>query len=160
RKDFTVVAPPNLLRGPATDAPYLASFLESIAGPIVLVAHSYGGLLAPHAATRHAHLKGLVSIHPFPPHDRDAPGETPARGTACVNNSALNLVPSGGGVDLYLRWEANPGPPSYPGFIDCFANGVDRDEAAVLFAGQRPAAPAQFTEPSGPPAWKTIPSWS
>jgi pimeloyl-ACP methyl ester carboxylesterase len=25
---------------------------------------------------------------------------------------------------------------------------------------QRPAAPAQFTEPSGPPAWKTIPSWS
>jgi pimeloyl-ACP methyl ester carboxylesterase len=25
---------------------------------------------------------------------------------------------------------------------------------------QRPAAAAQFAEPSGPPAWKTIPSWS
>ena len=49
---------------------------------------------------------------------------------------------------------------SYPGYMECFANGVDRDEAAVLFATQRPAAPAQFTEPSGPPAWKTIPSWS
>jgi pimeloyl-ACP methyl ester carboxylesterase len=58
---------------------------------------------------------------------------------------------------LYLRWQANA---SYPGFRECFANGVDRDEAAVLFDTQRPAAPAQFTEPSGPPAWKTIPSWS
>jgi hypothetical protein len=33
RKGFTVVAPPNLLSGPATDAPYLASFLESVPGP-------------------------------------------------------------------------------------------------------------------------------
>ena len=51
RKDFTVVAPPNLLRGPATDAPYLASYLKSIPGPIVLVAHSYGGFVATNAAT-------------------------------------------------------------------------------------------------------------
>ncbi len=42
-RGYTVVAPPNLLRGPATDAPYLASYLQSISGPIVLVAHSYGG---------------------------------------------------------------------------------------------------------------------
>src|SRR5262249_5811120 len=47
---FTVVAPPNLLRGPATDAPYLASFLKSISGPIVLVAHSYGGVVPPEPA--------------------------------------------------------------------------------------------------------------
>jgi pimeloyl-ACP methyl ester carboxylesterase len=66
-------------------------------------------------------------------------------------------VPYAGGLDLYLRWEAN-GP--YPGFRECFANGVDRKEAAILAATQRPAGAAQFTEPSGPPAWKTIPSWS
>ena len=48
----------------------------------------------------------------------------------------------------------------YQGFAECFANGVDREQAAVLAAVQRPAAAAQFTEPSGPPAWKTIPSWS
>jgi pimeloyl-ACP methyl ester carboxylesterase len=80
-----------------------------------------------------------------------------ARGRSCVTNDALNLVPYDGGVDLYLRWEEHL---SYPGFSDCFANGVPRAEAAVLAATQRPAAPAQFTEPSGPPAWKTIPSWS
>jgi pimeloyl-ACP methyl ester carboxylesterase len=60
-------------------------------------------------------------------------------------------------VDLYLRWEANP---PYPGFTECFANGVRPKDAAVLAAVQRPAAAAQFIEPSGPPAWKTIPSWS
>src|SRR5262249_47832419 len=50
--------------------------------------------------------------------------------------------------------------PPYPGFAERFANGVDREDAAVLAAMQRPAAAAEFVEPSGPPAWKTIPSWS
>jgi pimeloyl-ACP methyl ester carboxylesterase len=157
RKGFTVVAPPNLLRGPVTDAPYLASYLKSIPGPIVLVAHSYGGFVATNAATGNDNVKGLVYIDAFAPDEGETAGELVERGHSCVNGDALNLVPYEGGVDLYLRWEANL---TYPGFIECFANGVDREEAAVLAAMQRPAAPAQFTEPSGPPAWKTIPSWS
>jgi pimeloyl-ACP methyl ester carboxylesterase len=157
RKGFTVVAPPNLLRGPATDAPYLASYLKSISGPIVLVAHSYGGFVATNAATGNANVKALVYIDAFAPDEGETAGELVARGNSCVGEPAFNLVPFDGGVDLYLRWEAN-GP--YPGFTECFANGVNRKEAAVLAATQRPAAPAQFGEPSGPPAWKTIPSWS
>jgi pimeloyl-ACP methyl ester carboxylesterase len=156
-KGFTVVAPPNLLRGPATDAPYLASYLQSLPGPIVLVAHSYGGFVATNAATGNDNVKALVYIDAFAPDEGETAGELVARGHSCVDESALNAVPYDGGVDLYLRWEANA---PYPGFIECFANGVNPDEAAVLFAIQRPAAPAQFTEPSGPPAWKTIPSWS
>jgi pimeloyl-ACP methyl ester carboxylesterase len=156
RKGFTAVAPPNLLRGPATDAPYLASYLRSITGPIVLVAHSYGGFVATNAATGNANVKALVYIDAFAPDEGETAGELVARGGSCVG-SAFNVVPYDGGVDLYLPWEARG---SYPGFIDCFANGVDRAEAAVLAAEQRPAAPAQFAEPSGPPAWKTIPSWS
>ena len=42
----------------------------------------------------------------------------------------------------------------------CFANGVNPRDAAVLAAAQRPAAIEQLFEPSGLPAWKTIPSWS
>jgi pimeloyl-ACP methyl ester carboxylesterase len=156
RKGFTVVAPPNLLRGPVTDAPYLASYLKSIPGPIVLVAHSYGGFVATNAATGNGSIKALVYIDAFAPDEGETAGELVARGGSCVG-SAFNVVPYDGGVDLYLPWEASA---SYPGFSECFANGVDRDEAAVLFATQRPAAPAQFSEPSGPPAWKTIPSWS
>jgi pimeloyl-ACP methyl ester carboxylesterase len=157
RKGFTVAAPPNLLRGPATDAPYLASYLKSISGPIVLVAHSYGGFVATNAATGNPNVKALVYVDAFAPAEGETTGELVARGHSCVDESALNVVPYPGGVDLYLRWDANP---PYPGFADCFANGVDRDETVSLFAMQRPAAPAQFTEPSGPPAWKTIPSWS
>src|SRR5262249_32165578 len=51
RKGFTVVAPPNPLRGPTSDAAYIASFLQTVPGPIVLVAHSYGGFVATNAAT-------------------------------------------------------------------------------------------------------------
>ena len=32
-RGFTAVAPPNLLRGPAADGPYLARYLHSISGP-------------------------------------------------------------------------------------------------------------------------------
>jgi pimeloyl-ACP methyl ester carboxylesterase len=156
-RGFTVVAPPNLLRGPATDAPYLASYLQSISGPIVLVAHSYGGFVTTNAATGNANIKALVYIDSFMPDEGEIAGALVARAGSCIDESALNAVPYDGGVDLYLRWEANP---PYPGFVDCFANGVGLDEARVLAAAQRPAAVAQFTEPSGSPAWKTIPSWS
>ncbi|MEU6782916.1 alpha/beta fold hydrolase [Nonomuraea angiospora] len=37
-----VVAPPNPLRGLASDAAYIASVAAQIGGPVVLVGHSYG----------------------------------------------------------------------------------------------------------------------
>jgi pimeloyl-ACP methyl ester carboxylesterase len=156
-RGFTVVAPPNPLRGPSTDAPYLASFLQTIPGPIVLVAHSYGGFVITNAATGNANVKALVYIDAFVP---DA-GQTLvdlAVGSCVDPATALNAVPTPGGViDLYLRSEANP---PYTGFSECFANGVSRKQAAVLAAAQRPAALDQFGQPSGPPAWEAIPSWS
>jgi pimeloyl-ACP methyl ester carboxylesterase len=157
RKDFTVVAPPNLLRGPATDAPYLASYLQSISGPIVLVAHSYGGFVITNAATGNPNVKALVYIDGLMPDEGETAGDLVVGSGSCVDDNATNAVPFDGGVDLYLRWEAKE---TYPGFIDCFANGVRPKDAAILFAAQRPAAVAQFFEPSGTPAWKTIPSWS
>ncbi|MGH8914250.1 MAG: alpha/beta fold hydrolase [Acidimicrobiia bacterium] len=156
-RGFTVVAPPNLLRGPAADSAYLASYLETISGPIVLVAHSYGGFVITNAATGNTNVKALVYIDSFMPDEGEVLGALAADAGSCIDNSALNAVPIDGGVDLYLRWEANP---PYPGFVECFANGVEPEDAAVLAAVQRPAAAAQFVEPSGPPAWKTIPSWS
>lgn len=156
-KGFTVVAPPNLLRGPLADAAYLASYLKSIPGPIVLVAHSYGGFVITNAATGNTNVKALVYIDSFMPDEGEILGALAANSGSCIDESALNAVPHDGGVDLYLRWEANP---PYPGFTECFANGVNPKDAAVLAAAQRPAAAAQFEEPSGPPAWRTIPSWS
>src|SRR5215471_2610103 len=43
---FTVLTPPNLLHGVAGDAAYVASFLaQRTTGPVVLVGHSYGGVV-------------------------------------------------------------------------------------------------------------------
>jgi pimeloyl-ACP methyl ester carboxylesterase len=157
RRGFTVVAPPNPLRGPTSDAAYVASFLQTIPGPIVLVAHSYGGFVITNAATGNANVKALVYIDAFIP-DAGQIGADLVAGSCVDPTTAFNAVPVPGGVvDLYLRTEANQ---SYPGFAECFANGVDRNQTAVLAATQRPAAANQFVEPSGPPAWETIPSWS
>jgi pimeloyl-ACP methyl ester carboxylesterase len=156
-RGFTVVAPPNTLRGPSQDAPYLASYLQSIPGPIVLVAHSYGGFVATNAATGNPNVKALVYIDAFAPDEGETALDLLARTSSCVTDSAVNQVPFDGGVDLYLRWEANP---PYEGFRECFANGVDEGTARLLFAGQRPASAQQFVDLSGPPAWEAIESWS
>jgi pimeloyl-ACP methyl ester carboxylesterase len=64
---------------------------------------------------------------------------------------------SAGDFDTYLK--AGPDAP-YPGFARCFANGLPTSQAAVLAATQRPIAFSAGSDPSGVPAWKTIPSWS
>jgi pimeloyl-ACP methyl ester carboxylesterase len=158
QRGFTVVAPPNPLRGPATDDAYLAAYLQSIPGPIVLVGHSYGGSVITNAATGNPNVKALVYIDAFVPDVGQRLVDL--SGGSCLDpNTAFNAVLEPGGVvDVYLRVAANG---TYPGFNQCFANGVSPEKAAdVLAAVQRPAALSQLFEPSGPPAWKNIPSWS
>src|SRR5512133_122688 len=69
-RGFTVLAPPNLLRGVATDAPYVASFLaQRTSGPVVLVGHSYGGFVITNAGTGADNVKALVYVDAFIPDD-------------------------------------------------------------------------------------------
>ncbi len=158
KRGFTVTAPPNTLRGPSQDAPYLASYLRTISGPIVLVAHSYGGFVITNAARGIPNVKALVYIDAFVPDENQTlAGLLAPSGSCILSATAFNIVPFNAGVDLYLRWQANP---LYSGFRNCFANGVDEETAAVLAAGQRPASAAQLAEPSGQPAWKSIPAWA
>ena len=61
RQDFTVLTPPNLLRGVAADAAYIASFLDQrTTGAVVLVGHSYGGVVITNAGTGGGDVKALV----------------------------------------------------------------------------------------------------
>ena len=156
-RGFTVRVPANPLRGPTEDAAYIASFLNSIPGPIVLVGHSYGGFVITNAAFGNANVKALVYVDAFIPDLGQklldlSPG-------SCVGGDptkVFNFVPFPGGVDIYLQFAPNP---PYPGFAQCFANGVDREQIPVLWATQRPAGLNELLEQSGPPAWKTIPAW-
>src|SRR6476660_3911559 len=64
----TVFAPPNLLRGVAGDAAYIASFLaQRTTGPVVLVGHSYGGVVITNAGTQGGDVKALVYVDAFIP---------------------------------------------------------------------------------------------
>jgi len=153
---YTVYAPPNPLQGLTYDSAYLADFLHSISGPIVLVGHSYGGDVITNAATGDTQVKALVYVDAFAP----AQGQTLAQLLAaypgsCAEPSNLTVVPFPGAPagtgDAYITQSAFP---------SCMANELPAREAQVLAADQAPLATIALTQPSGVPAWKTIPSWA
>jgi pimeloyl-ACP methyl ester carboxylesterase len=156
RAGYTAVAPPNPLRGVAADASYLASFLKSINGPIVLVGHSYGGIVASIAAAGNQQVKALVYVDAYVP---DA-GEsvlslTSERPGSRLAPSAFNPVPfktaNGGDAALYISRAA---------FASVFASDLPPATAEVMFATQRPFANSALTEKApAAEAWKNIPSW-
>jgi len=157
-RGYNVEVPPNPLHGPTEDSAYLKSFLDTIPGPVVLVAHSYGGFVTTNAATGSTNVKALVYIDAFIPDQGDRLLDlVPNSCLAADPSKVFRQVPISGGADLYLQ--VAPNSP-YPGFAECFANGVDSETTALLAVSQRPAFANQVFETSGPPAWKTIPSWS
>jgi pimeloyl-ACP methyl ester carboxylesterase len=157
RLGYTVDVPPNPLRGVQQDSAYLRDFLSTVSGPVILVGHSYGGTVITNAATGDSQVKALVYVDAFLP----ATGETlqelnSAKPGSCVaSSSVLNQVPypgaKPGDFDTYIKQSWFPG---------CFANGLPAAEGARIAAEQRPLAASTLTEPSGVPAWKTIPSWA
>ncbi len=162
RSGFTVYAPPNPLRGLPQDSAYLHQFLTQNAAlhgqPIVLVGHSYGGAVITNAAVGAPGVRALVYVDAFIPDQGETIGAlAEAKPGSCLGNPAedFNPVPypgaPSGDVDLYIKPNLVPG---------CFATGLPASQAAVIAATQRPLAASAFTEPSGPPAWKTIPSWA
>src|SRR6266571_5729475 len=64
---YTVYVPPNPLRGMTSDSAYIASFLSTISGPIILVGHSYGGAVITNAAVGNSNVKALVYVDAFVP---------------------------------------------------------------------------------------------
>jgi pimeloyl-ACP methyl ester carboxylesterase len=165
---YTVDAPPTPLVGLASDTAYLASYLKTISGPIVLVGHSYGGMVISGAATGNPNVKGLVYVDALEPGAGESLEQlTFAKPGSCLTgggnlNNVVNLVdnPSqpAGDYDAYLK--VSPGP-DYAGFDACFATDVPTKDANVLAATQRPIALGAFTAPfSGTPAWTILPSWA
>src|SRR5690348_11872130 len=67
KRGVQVTAPANPLRGIASDTDYLASFLNQIPGPVLVVGHSYGGAVISNAATKASNVVGLVFVAAFAP---------------------------------------------------------------------------------------------
>ncbi len=152
---YTVVAPPNPLRSLSGDAAYIRAYLDTLTGPIVVVAHSYGGAIVTNAATGDPNVRALVYVDAFAPDEGQTvfqlagPDSAISADPTTVFNFVPATLPPTPTTDLYLKTSV---------FLTDFANGVPADQARVLAASQRPATLAQ-NEPSDVPAWRTIPSW-
>ncbi|WEO94759.1 alpha/beta hydrolase [Streptomyces sp. FXJ1.172] len=155
RHDIPVIAPPNPLRGLASDAAYVASVAAQIDGPVVLVGHSYGGALITVAGTTE-NVVGLVYVAAYVLEEGESLGELQGRFplSPLVSNLKQWTYPVGDGdpaVEVTIAADAFP---------SVFAADVPADVTKVLAVAQRPLAAAAFEETASAAAWKTKPSWA
>jgi pimeloyl-ACP methyl ester carboxylesterase len=154
-KGVQVTAVANPLRGISLDSAYVASVFDQIPGPVLAVGHSYGGAVISSAARGSRNVVGLVFVAAFAPDEGERLGEVTATSKDSVLNSALvpRQYPTGTGTAT--EFSLDPAKAR-----DAFAADLSDAQAALIAAVQRPVAELAFSEPSGEPAWKTLPSWA
>jgi pimeloyl-ACP methyl ester carboxylesterase len=146
------IAAANPLRGLAADAESVSDLVRTIDGPVVLVAHSYGGAVISNVAADAGEITGLVYVNGFAPDAGEdcfqLAGKFPG---SMLGEDTVRPVPrSDGTTDLYVASES---------FHDIFCPDVPAPEAARMAATQRPATQEALTEASGEhPLWKSVPS--
>jgi pimeloyl-ACP methyl ester carboxylesterase len=153
----SVLAPANPLRGVSHDAAYIASVVNQIPGPVLLVAHSYGGVVITNAAPKASNVIGLVYVAAFAPDQGETLQALAEAATDSLLGPALRPAqypPSSSadpGVEFYIDQAA---------FHDVFCADLPAETAANMAVSQRPGSAVGFGEPTGVPGWKTLPSWA
>ena len=153
---YPIIAAANPLRGLTSDAAYVRSVVDSVAGPVVLAGHSYGGTVISEAADRSPNVKALVYVASFLLDVGESTGQLAAKFPGAELGPALDAVPyplpEGGTADeLYIKQDQ---------FAKVFAADVPTEAATLMAATQRPIAAAALADPATKAAWKTIPSWN
>jgi pimeloyl-ACP methyl ester carboxylesterase len=149
---YRTVAVANPLRSVKSDGAYVRALLVTINSPVVLVGHSYGGMVISNAAAGQANVKALVFVAAFAPEAGESAGGLNSKFPGSLVGPALAppVALPGGGHDLYVQQDK---------FHNAFAPDVPVGEAEAVAATQRPITDVAFDEPATAPAWKTIPSW-
>lgn len=148
-----VVAAGNPLRSVATDAAYVRDVIAGVPGPVILVGHSYGGLVITEAASDNQAVVGLVYVCAFAPDQGENAFALSTKFPGSTLGAALTAYAvSSGGNEFAIRPEV---------FHEQFAADVSEAQAAIMAATQRPVTEAALTEglPTEKPAWSTLPSW-
>jgi pimeloyl-ACP methyl ester carboxylesterase len=153
--NIPVLAPPNPLRGLALDAEYIASYVNQVDGPVLLVGHSYGGAVISVAGASTPNAVGLVYVAAFALDEGEAFAEIFARFgatplVAAVRPSNYPLTNGQTAVELTIRPEL---------YQSAFAADLPIEQTAVLAVSQRPFA-AIFEDRAQAAAWKKLPSWA
>lgn len=152
----SVLAAANPLRGLDSDAAYVASVLDTVAGPCVLAGHSYGGSVITVAAQGKTNVTALAYIAAFIPDVGESALELtdkfPGSTLGPTTRPAEYPLPDGStGTELYIRQDEFPGQ---------FAGDVDPATARLMAATQRPVALAALQQPATAAAWRTLPTYA
>ena len=109
------------------------------------------------AATGNPNVKALVYINGFAPAEGETAGDLVAKfpGSMITHENLTvrpypTTDPAESGQEAYINADV---------FREAFAADLDRRTTAAMVAMQRPIDLAVLGQPSGPPAWATIPSW-
>jgi pimeloyl-ACP methyl ester carboxylesterase len=147
-----VIAAANPLRGLASDAEAVGDVVRSVEGPVLLVAHSYGGAVISNVDRDCGEITGLVYVAAFAPEHGESCNALAMRFPGSSLGDALRPVPRRNGTtDLRIAPEL---------FHEQFAADVAEAETARMAVTQRPATLEALEEPSGDsPLWKELPSW-
>jgi pimeloyl-ACP methyl ester carboxylesterase len=147
------VAVANPLRSLTGDAAYVRDVIAGIGKPVVLVGHSYAGLVITEAAAGNDAVTALVYVCAFAPDHGESAFALSMRFPGSTLGEALVAYPvSTGGNEFAIRQDL---------YHQQFAADVPAAQAAAMAATQRPATEAALSEglPTDTPAWKHIPSW-
>jgi pimeloyl-ACP methyl ester carboxylesterase len=152
-QEVPVIAAANPLRSIPGDAAYLRDVLAGISGRVVLVGHSYGGMVITEAAAGSSQVAALVYVCAFAPEHGESAFELSNKFPGSTLGQVLDAYPiTSGGTEFAIR------PDVFP---HQFAADVPAAQAAVMSATQRPVTQIALTtgQPTDTPAWKMIPSW-
>jgi pimeloyl-ACP methyl ester carboxylesterase len=146
----------NPLRGVSHDAAYVANAMAQFPGRVLAVGHSYGGAVITNAALSAGNVVGLVYVAAFAPDEGETLLGIEGGSRDSVLNTALEqrTYPDGNGGttdELYIAPEK---------YHDAFAADLPPDDTAIYALTQRPVSVVAFGEPSGKPAWRSLPSWA
>lgn len=150
---ITSVAAANPLRSLAGDAAYVRDVIEAVEGPIVLVGHSYGGLVISEASAGSERVAALVYASAFVPETGDSAFGLSASEPGSTLGDVIEAHPiSTGGVELVIRRDR---------FHAQFAADVAAPVAGLMAATQRPITEAALKDAvvAPVPGWKDRPSW-
>jgi pimeloyl-ACP methyl ester carboxylesterase len=146
-----VIAVANPLRGVASDAQYVTDVVRSIEGPIVLVAHSYGGSVITDVPADAGDIIALVYLAGFATDVGETPGELSGKFPGGTLAETLWSVPQAdGSVDLYIAQDR---------YHEQFAADLPDEQSRQMGATQRPILASAFDDQTVNPLWKSVPSW-
>lgn len=145
-KGLQVIAVQNPLTSLADDVAATKRAMENVTGPVVLVGHSWGGMVITEAGTDDK-VKALVYVAAFALPKGQSVNSVSAGKPPAPWNAALK--PDSGGF-LWIPEET---------LAKYFAQDASRKEVAVIAATQVPTASRIFDDKLTQAAYETKPSW-